>query len=61
MLRAIRGDPALDVREFVVQRQSSGAAHELAVRPSPMQLVQLFGLNTGVLSPAVACLELWGG
>ena len=38
MLEAIRHDPPVDVREFVVQEDSTEAAHSLGVRPSPDEI-----------------------
>jgi hypothetical protein len=52
MLRGIRSDPPLDVRELILQVQSTAAAHELEARPSPVQLIENYRVNSAALAPA---------
>jgi hypothetical protein len=52
MLRAIRSDPPLDIRELILQAQSTAAAHELQARPSPAQLIENYRVNAAALAPA---------
>lgn len=50
MLRAINSTPPLDVREIVVQRTSSEAAHDSADRPSPLELERGYDLDPAELA-----------
>ena len=45
MLRRIRRDPPIDLRELIVQRVSTDAAHESDDRPSPDDLVELYEID----------------
>jgi predicted amidophosphoribosyltransferase len=49
--RRIRGTPALDVRELVVQRSSLPAAHESQQRPSVDDLVRAYEINELLSNP----------
>jgi len=51
MLRRIRRDPAIDVRELITQRVSTDAAHESDYRPSPEELVELYELDEALAMP----------
>jgi hypothetical protein len=51
MLHAIRPNGPLDIRELVVQRQSTAAAHELQSRPRPLDLLQHYQCDPAVLAP----------
>jgi hypothetical protein len=59
MLRTIRSQPPLDVRELVVQMHSTRAAHELRARPSPSELGQLYRINPEVLRPAPRAIGIF--
>ena len=51
MLRAIRPTGPLDVRELVVQAQSTAAAHQVGGRPGPVDLLQLYHCDLTLLHP----------
>jgi hypothetical protein len=51
MLRAIRPQPAVDIRELVLQTASSAAAHEQAVRPRPDEIVARYRIDPGLQLP----------
>jgi hypothetical protein len=51
MLQAIRSQPPLDIRELLVQRATTAAAHESDTRPRPEDLVQLYELDQRQLQP----------
>ena len=51
MLRYIRSGPPIDVRELVVQRVSTDAAHESDSRPSPVDLAELYELDEALAIP----------
>ena len=55
MLRAIRSHPPLDIRELIVQRQSTSAAHDLEERPTPVDLARNYRVNlaSGAATPQV--------
>jgi predicted amidophosphoribosyltransferase len=50
--RAIPASFALDVRELVIQRESTPAAHESDHRPTVRELLQIYGINEACASPA---------
>lgn len=52
MLRAIRTHPPLDIRELILQAQSTAAAHEREGRPCPAQLIENNRVNATALTPA---------
>ena len=45
MLRGIRAQPALDVRELVFQRASTAAVHDQENRPTPDQIQANYGID----------------
>ena len=51
MLRRIRGNRPIDVRELVLQSVSTDAAHESDDRPSPDDLVELYELDESLTMP----------
>jgi len=51
MLNAIRPTPPLDIRELVVQTQSTAAAHESSVRPLPHEQEALYRIDQRLLAP----------
>jgi hypothetical protein len=51
MLRAIRPQPPLDVRELILQRGTTAAAHQSDVRLRPKELVELYELDLHQLQP----------
>ena len=51
MLHAIRPNPALDIREIIVQKVSTDAVHGSEVRPSPQQIEELYELNELLTTP----------
>lgn len=52
LARAIRPSPQVDVRELVVQTQSTEAVHDSESRPTPTELAKLYNLDAAMLSPA---------
>ena len=51
MLRRIRRDPPIDVRELIIQRVSTDAAHGSDDRPSPSDLMELYELDESLMKP----------
>ena len=51
MLRMVRPQQPLDVRELIVQARSTEAAHRLAVRPRPRELARLYRIDPAVKPP----------
>jgi hypothetical protein len=52
MLRAIRNEPALDIRELVVQTASTDAVHEMEARLGPEQIEALYRIEDELTEPA---------
>jgi hypothetical protein len=51
MLRAVRPQPPLDIRELLVQDRSTAAAHESETRPTPRELEDLYQIDRRLLAP----------
>jgi hypothetical protein len=51
MLRGIRAQPALDVRELVVQRASTAAVHDQENRPTPEQIQANYAIDHTLQDP----------
>ena len=51
MLQAIRPDPALDIRELVVQTGSTDAVHRSGERPAPNQIEELYRVDDVLTEP----------
>ena len=51
MLCAIRPNRRMDIREIIVQKMSTDAAHGSEVRPSPQQIEELYELNELLTTP----------
>jgi predicted amidophosphoribosyltransferase len=51
VLRGIRGNPKLDVRELVFQRASTAAVHDQENRPTPEQLQANYGIDQALCEP----------
>lgn len=51
MLRLIRPAPPLDIRELLIQCQSTAAAHESTTRPSPTDLQALYTIEASLTQP----------
>lgn len=51
MLRAVRPNPGLDVRELIIQTQSTDAVHDSDNRPSPDQIAALYRIDEAVAAP----------
>ena len=58
MLRAIRPDLALDVRELIVQTVSAGAAHISEERPSPDRIESLYEIDERQAMPVPEVIAL---
>lgn len=52
MLNAIRPKPRLDIRELIVQTESTEAAHRQARRPRPEEIERLYHVNESLTKPA---------
>jgi predicted amidophosphoribosyltransferase len=59
MLTAIRPQPPLDIREIIVQKTSTGAAHHSDARPRPETLEALYTLNPRWLVPTPTVIGLF--
>ena len=57
MLRAIWPDQTVDMRELIIQSQSTDAAHESLARPSPEQIQAGYRVARGSL--VVTQFEMW--
>ena len=51
MLRGIRAQPSLDVRELVFQRASTAAVHDQENRPTPEQIQANYGIDPALRDP----------
>ena len=51
MLRAIRAQPPLDVRELIVQTVSTGAVHDQETRPRPAEIEALYRIDETLRDP----------
>lgn len=51
MLRGIRINPELDVRELLFQRASTAAVHDHENRPTPEQLQANYGIDQALRDP----------
>lgn len=58
MLRTIRANPALDMREIVVQTQSTEPAHDSEARPTPTQLAALYAVDPNLLTPVPGIIAI---
>lgn len=58
MLRAIRPNPVLDVRELIVQMQSMDAVHDSDNRPSPEQIAVLYQIDEELAAPIPATIAI---
>lgn len=58
MLRAIRPAPVIDIRELLVQPVSTDAAHVVAVRPRPEDLVGRYQVDGTLAVPAPRVIAL---
>ena len=52
MLRAIRPNSPLDIRELIVQTVSTDAVHSSDVRPKPDQIKELYRVDEALTTPA---------
>jgi len=52
MLRAIRTEPPLDIRELIVQTQSTDAVHDREIRPRPEEIETLYSIDQTLTEPA---------
>lgn len=59
MLQAIRTQPALDIRELIVQRQTMSAAHGAEQRPRPDEIEANYAIDQALCSPAPQTIGLF--
>jgi predicted amidophosphoribosyltransferase len=52
MLRGIRVQPPIDVRELIVQRTSTAAVHDQAQRPRPEDIEANYAIDPALQNPA---------
>lgn len=58
MLRAIRPNPPLDIRELVIQPVSTEAVHDLPSRPRPEDLEALYEVDPSLVAPRPQVLAI---
>ena len=58
MLRAIRPEPALDVRELIVQAIDTPAAHSVTFRPGPQFIAAHYHLDEDLASPRPGAIAI---
>ena len=51
MLHAIRREPPLDIREIIIQTESTEAAHGLENRPRPEEIETLYQVDGSLSAP----------
>ena len=59
MLQSIRRQPRLDVRELIVQRESTAAVHDLAERPRPDQIQANYNIDEALRDPGPRVIGLF--
>ena len=59
MLRAIRAQPPLDVRDLVVQTVSTGAVHDQETRPRPAEIEALYRIDDALRDPSPRVIGLF--
>jgi hypothetical protein len=59
MLRTMRAQPALDVRELIVQRVSTNPVHDQQQRPRPEELEANYSINNNPINPAPQVIGLF--
>jgi hypothetical protein len=59
MLRGIRGQPSLDVRELVLQRTSTAAVHDLESRPTADEIQANYDTDDALRNPAPQVIGLF--
>ena len=58
MLRAMRNGPSLDIRELVVQTQSTDPVHDREVRPRPAEIEALYRIDEALSEPTPRIVAL---
>jgi len=58
MLRAIRQNQPLDVRELILQTSSTEAVHDRLVRPRPEDLAALYTIDSRLCQPAPTAIAI---
>ena len=59
MLRSIRTQPCLDVRELIIQHVSTAAVHDQENRPSPDQIQANYGIDDALKNPTPGVIGLF--
>ena len=59
MVRGIRAQPALDVRELVLQRTSTVAVHDQQNRPTPEQIQANYAIDQAIRDPVPQVIGLF--
>lgn len=58
MLHAIRPQPPVDIRELIMQTESSEAVHAQAVRPRPEEIVARYQIDSGLQLPSPQAIAI---
>ena len=58
MLRAIWPDKNPDIREMIVQSESTSAAHESSERPTPLDIESRYEIETALTNPEPKCIAI---
>jgi len=58
MLRTIRPGFALDIRELIVQTESTEPVHKREVRPSPSEIKAIYRIEEALTEPAPRIIAL---
>ncbi len=58
MIRAIRPEPALDLRELIIQVESTDAVHSQEERPTPDEIEKLYQLNESLVNPKPSAIAI---
>jgi hypothetical protein len=59
MVRGIRVQPALDMRELVLQRNSTAAVHDQENRPTPEQILANYAIDQAIRDPIPQVIGLF--
>jgi len=59
LIHAIRPTPPLDLRELVVQAESTTAVHDSAIRKTPEELEELYRIDQNLLKPIPVAIAIF--
>ena len=58
MLMAIQPDPALDIRELIIQTESTESVHDLHQRPAPDEIANIYEIDEALTQPAPTSIAI---